>query len=133
MLRWLHRAGMMRRAKEPDEAMIAELFAQTAGRFSCPQCGRAGLIVEDAGDDGGDEAWGMARRCAGCGRPIPPERLEVFPAATHCAACQSSVDSPDADEPDYCARCGSIMTLRATRTGGVQRYAMTCPQCGRVG
>jgi predicted RNA-binding Zn-ribbon protein involved in translation (DUF1610 family) len=43
MLRWLQRAGMMRRAKEPDEAMIAELFAQTAGRFSCPQCGHAGF------------------------------------------------------------------------------------------
>ncbi|MBW3599051.1 MAG: TraR/DksA C4-type zinc finger protein, partial [Planctomycetes bacterium] len=67
-----------------------------------------------------------------CGNPIPPERLEVFPGATHCAACQEAAASADADIPDYCPRCGSIMTLRATGAGGVQRYAMKCPQCGCV-
>lgn len=25
--------------------------------------------------------------CANCGRPIPPERLEVRPFAVHCVAC----------------------------------------------
>ncbi len=27
--------------------------------------------------------------CMDCGRPIPPERLEVLPYATLCVACQS--------------------------------------------
>jgi DnaK suppressor protein len=28
--------------------------------------------------------------CETCGRPIPVERLEIFPAATACVACQST-------------------------------------------
>src|SRR5262245_51913998 len=28
--------------------------------------------------------------CAGCGQPIPAERLEIFPATTLCVACKSA-------------------------------------------
>jgi DnaK suppressor protein len=28
--------------------------------------------------------------CEGCGRQIPPERLEIFPSATSCVGCQES-------------------------------------------
>jgi predicted RNA-binding Zn-ribbon protein involved in translation (DUF1610 family) len=134
MLRWVQTAGMMRRAKEPDQAVIEELFSQTADRFPCPDCGRAGLLVEDAEDDQSEEAWGMARKCARCGQPIPAERLEAVPNATHCAACQREADSLDASdtaEAEYCPRCGSIMSLRQVRSRGVARYAMICPECGR--
>jgi predicted RNA-binding Zn-ribbon protein involved in translation (DUF1610 family) len=130
MLRWLQSAGMMRRAKEPEAPLIEELFAQSGDRFACPQCGRMGLLVEDADDDWSDDAWGEARKCARCGKPIPAERLEIFPNATHCAACQQTADSAEADTPEYCPRCGAIMTLRAARIGGVQRYQMVCPSCG---
>lgn len=129
MLRWLQGVGMMRRAKEPDEPVIVELFAQSANRFQCPSCGHTGLAVEEAVDDGSDDAWGMARRCARCRQSIPPERLEIFPNATLCAPCQSSSEAesdPHADTPEYCPRCGSIMTLRAVRTSGVQRYRLCC-------
>jgi DNA-directed RNA polymerase subunit M/transcription elongation factor TFIIS len=132
MLRRLQTAGMMRRAKEPDEAVIEELFVQSAGRFTCPECGRAGLLVEDA-DDWSDDAWGTARLCARCRQPIPPERLEVFPNSTLCAACQQAEEAAGADDqttPEYCPRCGSIMTLRSSGVG-VSRYVMTCPQCGK--
>jgi predicted RNA-binding Zn-ribbon protein involved in translation (DUF1610 family) len=133
MLRRLQAAGMMRRAKEPDEAMIEELFVQTASRFACPQCGRLGLTVQETDDDGGDEAWGMSRRCARCRAPIPRERLDVFPEAKLCAACQQSSEANPADEtPEYCPRCGSIMTLRSSTSRGVVRYVQRCPQCGAV-
>jgi DNA-directed RNA polymerase subunit M/transcription elongation factor TFIIS len=128
MLRRLQSAGMMRRAKEPDEAVIEELFLQTAPRFPCPECGRTGLVVEDVDVDAD---WGTARLCARCRRPIPPERLEIFPGATLCAACQQADEAAgeaDPATPDYCPRCGSIMTLRASGAG-MSRYVMTCPQC----
>jgi RNA polymerase-binding transcription factor DksA len=32
--------------------------------------------------------------CAMCGRPIPPARLEVRPAATTCVACATSAGGP---------------------------------------
>jgi DnaK suppressor protein len=32
--------------------------------------------------------------CAGCGRPIPSERLEVRPTATTCVACATSGAGP---------------------------------------
>lgn len=134
MLRWVQTAGMMRRSKEPEPAVIEELFHQSAGRFCCPDCGHAGLVVEDAEDDESDDAWGMARKCAGCGQPIAAERLKIFPDTKLCAACQRGADaseSSDSAVPEYCPRCGSIMILRQVRSGGVARYAMACPDCGR--
>ncbi len=131
MLRWLQTVGMMRRAKELDVPVIEELFARTADRFRCPECGCAGLIVDEFDDDESDEAWGMAPICARCRQPIPPERLEIFPNATLCATCQNTAEATDAETPEYCPRCGSIMALRQTTAGGVQRYALFCPQCRR--
>jgi DNA-directed RNA polymerase subunit M/transcription elongation factor TFIIS len=133
MLRRLQAAGMMRRAKEPDTAITEELFIQSAGRFSCPECGRAGLIAEEAKDDWSEEAGGTSRRCARCRQPIPPERLEIFPAATLCAGCQQTSEKDDdagAQTPEYCPRCGSVMALRGAK-GGVARYVMVCPECGK--
>ncbi len=131
MLRWLQNAGMLRRAKDPDASLIEELFLQTADRFRCPACGRMGLIVEEVKDDWNDEAWGMARTCVRCRKPISRERLEIFPNATLCAACQNASEADEDETPEYCPRCGSIMTLRTTGAGGVQRYALVCPQCRR--
>ncbi|MEV6379633.1 TraR/DksA C4-type zinc finger protein [Streptomyces sp. NPDC051773] len=35
-------------------------------------------------------ARGQYGRCEGCGMPIPPERLEIRPAATTCVRCAES-------------------------------------------
>jgi RNA polymerase-binding transcription factor DksA len=35
---------------------------------------------------------GTYGRCEGCGRPIPPARLEALPWATECVACRSAHD-----------------------------------------
>lgn len=34
-----------------------------------------------------DGTYGL---CEGCGRPIPAERLEIFPSATSCVSCQET-------------------------------------------
>jgi DnaK suppressor protein len=33
---------------------------------------------------------GAYGRCEACGEPIPPERLTVLPAATHCVRCAAA-------------------------------------------
>lgn len=35
-----------------------------------------------------------ARRCAACGDPIPPARLEAQPQARHCTECQAEREGP---------------------------------------
>lgn len=131
MIARLRQIGMLKRSGEPDPELLVELFTTSAKAFTCTSCDANGLVATAAEDElEGD--WGEARRCASCRQPIPPERLEVFPTATFCAACQSkAASSPASDEPEFCPRCGSLMTLRQTRGAGITRYAMRCPQCRR--
>lgn len=35
---------------------------------------------------------GTFGRCARCGRPIAPDRLEALPWASHCIDCQTAID-----------------------------------------
>jgi RNA polymerase-binding transcription factor DksA len=35
---------------------------------------------------------GTYGNCERCGRPIPVERLELFPAAIHCVACKQALE-----------------------------------------
>jgi DnaK suppressor protein len=35
---------------------------------------------------------GTFGRCARCGRPIAPDRLEALPWAAHCIDCQTAID-----------------------------------------
>ncbi len=107
--------------------MVNELFVSTAERFKCANCEHVGLQVTDAHDDDlGD--WGEAIACKGCRKPIPPERLEIFPGTTLCATCQQKDDSGANDEPEYCPRCGDIMSVQLK--SGTSRYVMSCPGCG---
>jgi predicted RNA-binding Zn-ribbon protein involved in translation (DUF1610 family) len=130
MLEHLRRADMVRRDAAPDVELLPELVRGAAPRMSCPKCQQVGLTatpVDDCEDD--DEAWGQARSCAGCGQPIPPERLEIFPNTDLCVSCQGKSDQGESfDKVEYCPRCGSVMTLRQQRRG-VTRYVMTCSQC----
>ncbi len=133
MLQWLRAVKMARRDTEPDPELIAELFRSAAGRFECPDCQAKGLIVRASqveAEEQDDEAWGMARICQSCRRPIPRERLEVFPDTRLCVACQSKDDRKEqGGEVEYCPRCGSVMSLRQTSGAGLTRYKMTCPTC----
>jgi predicted RNA-binding Zn-ribbon protein involved in translation (DUF1610 family) len=127
MLARLQGVGVMRRSKDPEPTLVRELFDSTASRFVCSNCGAAGLVARVAEDDDWGD-WGDAVCCKGCRQPIPPERLEIFPATKLCAACQQKDDSGANDDPEYCPRCGDIMSVRLK--GGTSRYVMSCPSCG---
>lgn len=50
------------------------------------------------------------RRCVGCGRPIPPERLEAIPDATQCVPCQHRTELAPSDwhvSEMECPRCAT--------------------------
>ena len=132
MLTWLKQVRMVRRDAAPEPDLLPELFRSAAGKFTCPTCQVVGLRVADVDDQEDDnEAWGMARACDVCGKPIASERLEALPDATLCTACQSGADRGESfSAAEYCPRCGNVMALRKT-TSGLTRYVMTCPQCRR--
>lgn len=129
MVEWLKRARMVRSDVVPELELLPELFRSAAGRLACPSCKAIGLTVSDSAEEFDDEAWGMARKCESCQRPIPRERLEIFPNTRLCVACQGQSDRGEsADVAEYCPRCGNLMQLKQVRRG-ITRYVMTCPQC----
>ncbi|MGH7612259.1 MAG: TraR/DksA family transcriptional regulator [Candidatus Dormibacteria bacterium] len=65
---------------------IAEAADRSARLEAASQLRRLEVEVRAALAQVGRGAYG---RCAGCGQPIPAERLEVLPWATHCVVCQS--------------------------------------------
>ena len=125
---------MLRRDNDPDEAILAELLPGAAERMTCLSCKRIGLLVSDEEDADEADDWQAARLCEACRKPIPPERLEVFPDARRCVACQNNAEAgvePD-EEPDFCPRCGSLVELRVSSAGGLTRYRRFCtgsPPC----
>lgn len=126
MLQRLRDVGMLRRQAEPDWPMIIELVSNQADTLKCGNCGHTGLILEEARDDF-DDAFVGTRLCEVCKQPIPPERLEVFPDSTRCAACQNKSTAEDAD---YCPQCGTPMTIQTSKGQGIARYVYRCPDCG---
>ncbi len=116
----------MRRAKNPEAALVVELFRQSREDFECPECDAVLLIEVPAQDD-----WPAARKCDGCGQPIPSARIEALPAATMCAACQEKTERGEAvGEAEYCPHCGGILVMRKA-AAGITRYVMRCGDCGR--
>lgn len=130
MVRWLLKVKKIRPGREPDLEILVELFHAVAGQLACPECGATGLTIALA-DDSAD--WPEDRPCAACGKLISSERLEAIPDATLCAACQNAEEEgrPRVDL-EYCPKCGALMTLRPTKTGGLTRYKLVCtanPPC----
>jgi predicted RNA-binding Zn-ribbon protein involved in translation (DUF1610 family) len=123
----LRELGFFRRSAEPESQAIAQLLAESAPRLPCQQCRHTGLDVRSAADD----EWDDERTCERCGKTIPAERLELFPDATLCTACQVREDAGETEDVDYCPRCGNVMHLRAQSGRGPTRYVLTCSQCGR--
>jgi len=132
MLDHLRELGMFKRQKQPDQALIHELYAQQAPWIACTQCGHVGCD-QDSAPTMDDDQWGAARQCEVCGQLIAEERLEVFPDARLCTSCQSSADrGEDSADPEYCPRCGAIMQLRKRGGTGLAGYVMRCPDCGKT-
>ena len=137
IVRRLRTAGLLRRASNPSEDVIRELLVSNLNKLACDHCQQLGLIgtnAADSNDDsdyGGD--WQQAVVCEVCRKPIPPERVEIFPDARRCVACQDVADrGEDPDEPEFCEKCGALVELRVSRGGGITRYKRFCtgdPPC----
>lgn len=127
----LRAVGMLKRNPHPTRLELRELVMAAAGRMACSNCGQVGLLATDAPDE--SDLWPSARRCSICGRVIPAERLEVFPAAATCVACQNSEDQGRVGEQaEYCPKCGAPLVVRQTRGQGITRYTRSCsatPPC----
>lgn len=83
------------------------------------------------------------RPCAGCGRPIPVERLKVIPDAVYCVCCQENQESDETDsrisevECPRCAQKGiqSRLVWRTARDPEISGYFLGCsrfPHCRYV-
>lgn len=130
MLRWLRRHGRLKRADDVDADLVTELFTANTNRFSCPECGAVGLLAGLAREENAD--WEFNRTCDVCGKPLSPDRLEVFPDTRVCAECKRGEEQGNpGSEPEYCPRCGAILQVARTRGSGITRYRMMCPDCGR--
>jgi len=121
---------MLRRETEPSEELVEALLPTGAAKMNCPNCGNVGL---DAQQEEIHRLWREAVLCRICRQPISDERLEAVPNAGCCARCQADAEAgSDADEPEYCPVCGSLMVLRASSNGGITRYRLYCtatPAC----
>lgn len=136
LARRLRTLGLLRRSPLPPPELVSELLRVNAHRLACDACHQTGLVIVAAGDGrtsgdffADDEAgdWQQAAICQVCRQPIPPERLEVFPAATRCAKCQDLADrGAEPAPPDYCPKCGALLEIRVARTGGITRYKQFC-------
>ncbi len=123
----LRAQGKLKRAKHPATDLVRELFAAAVPSLCCDACGATSLSLHAAIAEDDPELWGEARRCELCQKPIPAERLEVFPDIVRCAACQ---DKPAAEtEADFCPRCGDRLQV-AVSTRGLAQYRLRCPHCG---
>lgn len=125
----LQQIGMLRKAKNPEPELVSELFQSSLDRIPCPGCGASGLAPAKA-EAGDFDDWQQGRACEVCKKPIAAERLEVFPTATRCAACQNKEANGAADEADYCPKCGDLRQMRPA-PGRSGSYRMYCPTCRR--
>lgn len=132
MMQRLADIGMLKRSSDPDLDLLRELFRSAQDRLPCHACDAVGMTQSQvSGDDWDDGAWEEVRPCEGCQKPIPLERLDLFPDATRCAECQASAENGGDQEREFCQHCGSVMTMRLRRSAGPAAYEMNCPNCRR--
>jgi hypothetical protein len=133
IVRRLRAIGLFRRAAAPPGDLVVEMLRSHGHRLACDCCQATGLARRLDGDDAGRDEWEQVVVCEVCRQPIPEERLAVFPRATRCAACQDAADRGKTSiQPEYCPKCGAVLELRVSRSGGVTRYKLFCtghPPC----
>ena len=129
----LRTLGLLRRAPNPPEDLLQELLPLHISRLICDECGEPGLATGTEPQELFEDDWQQAVVCQVCRQPIDPERLEVYPSAQRCVQCQDAEDRGLTPvEVDYCSRCGAVLELRVSRSGGVTRYKQFCtgnPAC----
>lgn len=126
---WLREAKLCNARSDPTPEEIQELLPVAAEKLQCPHCEQQPLGLRAAEDETFD--WPEPVACEVCGKPIPPERLEIMPEAKTCVACQRLDESGgSAGEVEYCPHCGSPLQLKARGGAGLARYAMHCGGCG---
>jgi len=119
--------GLLKRATHPPEDLVRELLVANAGRLACDQCQAAGLVFSEPDDEEDTADWQQAIVCEVCRKPIPAERVEVFPDARRCVGCQDVADrGAEPEELEFCERCGSLVELRESHAGGLTRYKRFC-------
>lgn len=132
VVRRLRKLGLFRRATDPPEELVREVLRDQGSRLSCDNCAASGMNLVLDGADHGDQ-WEQVVVCEICREPIPSERLEFKPDARRCVKCQDASDRGQSFiEPEYCPKCGAILELRVSRSGGVTRYKQWCtgnPPC----
>jgi predicted RNA-binding Zn-ribbon protein involved in translation (DUF1610 family) len=127
MQQQLRAHGQLKRATNPEPELVRELLARLLPQIGCPDCGATELGWSTQLED--FEDWGDAKACEVCKQIIPAERLEVFPQATRCAACQDK-PAPATEDADFCPRCGGLLAVRQQRGSGISRYVVSCADCG---
>jgi hypothetical protein len=109
------------------------MLASHGSRLICDRCGKQTLNVRLDADCDDRGQWEQVVVCEVCRESITPERLEIKPSATRCVKCQDAADRGQSFvEPDYCPKCGSLLELRVSRSGGITRYKLWCtgdPPC----
>jgi hypothetical protein len=132
MVSQLRAAGLLKATSDSSPEVIRALYIASAAKLPCPDCEFIGFAASDAPRDD-DEAWGQARACEVCRKPIPPERLAFLPETRLCAACQAMDERGETSEHEreFCPRCGTVMQVTPTRGAGVSRYEVRCPACRR--
>ena len=105
-----------------DARQLAEALGAEYVDFDCE------LLNQMEADDWEDQVL-----CAVCRTAIPAERLEVFPNATLCPACQAKDESGElaSNDAEYCPRCGGLMKLQKRGGPGLAGYQLVCSECGR--
>jgi Zn finger protein HypA/HybF involved in hydrogenase expression len=125
--------GLLRRDREPDEDVVAELLVEATPRMTCPLCKEKRLTADPTTDTDDADDWQAAVLCEVCRQPIDPERIEAIPNTKRCALCQSKAEAGAFDdEPEYCPNCGAIVETRVSRGSGITRYKRVCtgvPSC----
>ncbi len=127
VLQWLREQGKLIREKKPPNDLIEELARLVSQHEHCSSCGHAGLASE-APESLPDDEWGGRRLCRDCRKPLDPLRLEVFPDAERCAACQQRDEQGLDAATDYCPRCGGELSVQSRGSRGT--YRQTCADCG---
>lgn len=126
---WLREAKLCSARSDPTPEEIQELLPVAAGKLSCPECQHQPLQLRQPAEEEFD--WPEPVACEVCGKPIPPERLEIMPGTKTCVACQQLDESGGATtEVDYCPNCGSPLQVKPRGGAGVARYVMHCGGCG---